>query len=298
MHRFHDNFFSLLAEFLRSAESILPVFVQAEAHNKKQGLEPLAHLHEGWELKIVFQGVLRCPLQDGVEKAVGPAVILVPPQQVHLASLPRDLSSSALMASFGGTADQPFFVMHSRQNTYKSPATFLSLSSDILNRWQQRIGCSWSNLLDGLLLPQGDGADWGGTEDPEYLMYRAATVRFLLAALCVTQKEFEREGAPVSGIVERAIAWMQNHYYDPTLSVRKIAQAVRRSPTYLASLFQQERQCAPRQVLVQIRLEQAHKLLAFRRYSVKEVAHLTGWRSPQYFANCFRKHYGFPPSSV
>ena len=40
---------------------------------------------------------------------------------------------------------------------------------------------------------------------------------------------------------------------------------------------------------------EAERLLANPDYLIKEVAVLTGWRSPYYFCNSFRKYHGISP---
>ena len=52
----------------------------------------------------------------------------------------------------------------------------------------------------------------------------------------------------------------------------------------------------PNDFLKQIRLEQAKKLLIESKLSVSEVAYQTGFSSPKYFQECFKKHFGENPS--
>lgn len=51
----------------------------------------------------------------------------------------------------------------------------------------------------------------------------------------------------------------------------------------------------PNDFLKQIRLEQARKLLCESKLSVSEVAYQTGFSSPKYFQECFKKHFGENP---
>ncbi|MBR4666369.1 MAG: hypothetical protein IKO93_21055, partial [Lentisphaeria bacterium] len=41
--------------------------------------------------------------------------------------------------------------------------------------------------------------------------------------------------------------------------------------------------------------DHARELLEDPRYLVKDVAAFTGWRSPFYFSNSYRKAFGIPP---
>lgn len=52
----------------------------------------------------------------------------------------------------------------------------------------------------------------------------------------------------------------------------------------------------PNDFLKNIRLEQAKKLLADGEHNISEVAYLTGFNSPKYFRECFKKQYGENPT--
>ena len=45
-----------------------------------------------------------------------------------------------------------------------------------------------------------------------------------------------------------------------------------------------------------IRLKQAIKLMETKKYSLAEIAYLTGFTSPSYFTKSFKDQYGKPPS--
>ncbi len=45
-----------------------------------------------------------------------------------------------------------------------------------------------------------------------------------------------------------------------------------------------------------VRLKQAIKLMEAKKYSLAEIAYMTGFTSPAYFTKCFKDNYGKPPS--
>ncbi len=45
-----------------------------------------------------------------------------------------------------------------------------------------------------------------------------------------------------------------------------------------------------------VRLKRAKELLAFRKYSIGEVASMVGFSDPKYFSTCFKKQFGVSPS--
>lgn len=96
---------------------------------------------------------------------------------------------------------------------------------------------------------------------------------------------------------EIAVDYMENCYHQADLSIEDIAGFVGVSPQYLNSIMRKSTGKTIRQNLISIRLNHARELLASSQYFVKEVAELTGWRSPFYFSNSYRRHFGIAPSA-
>lgn len=55
---------------------------------------------------------------------------------------------------------------------------------------------------------------------------------------------------------------------------------------------------APNEFIRTIRLKKSAVLLKSRRYNVSEVSDLIGFNDPLYFSRCFKKQFGFPPSTL
>ena len=97
-------------------------------------------------------------------------------------------------------------------------------------------------------------------------------------------------------IVETALDYMENFYYLVNLSIPDIAGFAGVSPQYLNSAFRKATGKTTRQNLISIRLNHARELLEDPKYFIKDVASLTGWRSPFYLSNSFRREFGISPS--
>jgi AraC-like DNA-binding protein len=50
------------------------------------------------------------------------------------------------------------------------------------------------------------------------------------------------------------------------------------------------------QFILSVRLQRAAELLRQKAGTVSEIAYQTGFGSPSYFASCFKKQFGCPPS--
>ena len=96
-------------------------------------------------------------------------------------------------------------------------------------------------------------------------------------------------------LAERALDYMEHHYYQTSLSVGDIAGFAGVSPQTLNLALRRKTGQSIRRNLIRIRLEHAVELLKNPAYTVKDAAALTGWRSPFHFSASFRRRYGFPP---
>jgi len=82
------------------------------------------------------------------------------------------------------------------------------------------------------------------------------------------------------------------------LTVDELAEAVHVSPTQLRRLFHAARGLSPKQALTAWRIEEAGRLLALGKWSVREVAAKVGFSSLPRFSAAFKKATGQPPSTV
>ena len=96
--------------------------------------------------------------------------------------------------------------------------------------------------------------------------------------------------------LERALNYIHGHLNEPLT----LADLIRHSGISSATLHRQFRKylkMSPVNYFLDQKLERAKVLLENHLYSVKEVAEILNYASPQYFASQFRKKYGAPPRS-
>lgn len=97
-------------------------------------------------------------------------------------------------------------------------------------------------------------------------------------------------------LVDRALAHLQRHYQDPTLSLRSVAGALRCNPQYLTTRFTQIVGEHMHTYLVTLRVSHACRLLMGADLSVKEIAYASGFSGSGRLASAFRGHVGASPS--
>ncbi|MBQ8381899.1 MAG: helix-turn-helix domain-containing protein [Clostridia bacterium] len=97
-----------------------------------------------------------------------------------------------------------------------------------------------------------------------------------------------------SNAVMQTVAYIHLHFKEK-LTLRQVADAVHLTPNYLGELFKTEMRISFSAYLMQTRLVFARSLLQNGSYTVTEAALASGFNSPAYFSERFKKEYGYPP---
>ncbi len=105
------------------------------------------------------------------------------------------------------------------------------------------------------------------------------------------------EGDHVS-LTLQIVRYIRSHYDDPELNLKKVADAMHISTSYLQLLLKKREQTSFSEILNKIRMEKAMSLLRKNEARVYEVAFMVGFNSSQYFSRKFKKYYGIEPRDV
>ncbi|MBO5668605.1 MAG: helix-turn-helix transcriptional regulator [Lentisphaeria bacterium] len=136
---------------------------------------------------------------------------------------------------------------------------------------------------------------------PEYRQLCTGLTGNILTNLLLLIKsniENRKPARHVRDITKYALTYMNNCYFKVDLSITEIASFIGVTPQYLNKIIHKTTGMTTRKNLMEIRLKHARELLENSNYLVKEIATLTGWRSPFYFSNVFRAAYGISPNEV
>jgi AraC-like DNA-binding protein len=101
-----------------------------------------------------------------------------------------------------------------------------------------------------------------------------------------TQKELNFD------TVRNVMQIIADNHSDPSLDLEKVANSLGITAMQLSHILNQEVGVSFRQLLRQTRIEEAKRLLASSRYSVKEVAVRVGFADSHYFSRTFREMTG------
>lgn len=99
-----------------------------------------------------------------------------------------------------------------------------------------------------------------------------------------------------SKYVAEAMNYIMEHYADPDIGVRKIAESLGLSEGYLSHTFKKETEYTINAYITRYRVRSAMKLLQNCRYKVYEVAEMVGYKDITYFSTIFKKIAGVNPS--
>ena len=96
--------------------------------------------------------------------------------------------------------------------------------------------------------------------------------------------------------VQKAIDYIIENIADNTLNVEGLAEAMNLSRSNVYRKIKALTGNTIIEFIRMVRLKQALKLMETKKYSLAEIAYLTGFTSPSYFTKSFKDHYGKPPS--
>lgn len=103
--------------------------------------------------------------------------------------------------------------------------------------------------------------------------------------------------APLPAPVQRALAYLHEHFADP-LSLEQIAGHAGLSPNYFSELFRKSTGTAFQHYLQRVRLDFAHALLSSSTMPVTEAAFAAGFNTLAHFERSFRACFGATPSML
>jgi len=97
-------------------------------------------------------------------------------------------------------------------------------------------------------------------------------------------------------LVREVIRVIAEKYSDPDLNLKRVAEGVGTTPSNLSRILNNQVGVSFRQLLRDIRIQKAKRMLASQHYSVKQVAARVGFSDSHYFSRSFRELTGLSAS--
>ena len=105
----------------------------------------------------------------------------------------------------------------------------------------------------------------------------------------------DRQSDDTSPLVRRAVAYLENAFYEP-LTLEDVSKKLNVNPSYLSRAIKKEKGRGFIEILTDIRLEHAKKLLEDSNIKIYEVAKQVAYNDYAYFYQVFKKRYGISPN--
>ncbi len=224
----------------------------------------------------------------------------------HIAEEPIALKREIAARQENSTIDiQPVVQAFKNEDAEEINAALDQIYDEICRNQRQRQLCMVSQDLYYLLCNStksfgtGENVDVDLSPDQNWGEWMdAASIRKWMKAKFSKLLELQQKDSSMgySRPVNDAIAFINENYSDPDLSLKKIADQLHLSVGYLCAMFKQETGVTLKNYITDVRIEKAKKLLESDYMKIYEICEATGYQSSQYFSQVFYKKVGVYPA--
>lgn len=104
------------------------------------------------------------------------------------------------------------------------------------------------------------------------------------------------KGYHISNPVDKSISYMQANL-NKIISIKEMATYVKLSESHFSKIFRNKTGTSPLDYFINLKMQEAIRLLTNQSLKIKEVAYKLGYNDPYYFTRIFTKHIGSSPGS-
>jgi len=130
----------------------------------------------------------------------------------------------------------------------------------------------------------------------ENIEYSNVCLNSLLASFFYVHTYRSAKGLQSADSVGRAIFFMMDNL-NKALTITDIAKSVNLSESHLSKLFRNKTGSSPLDYFINLKMQEAIRLLTNQSLRIKEVAFILGYKDPFYFSRIFTKHIGENPKA-
>lgn len=135
-----------------------------------------------------------------------------------------------------------------------------------------------------------------GTSDLLSTLEFQSTVVELIKSVLGARRSVNCGSQALHDSIDRAKHFILQNYTDD-ISIEDIAKASHVSPFHFSRVFKRNTNYSPHQFLLEVRLQNARKLLLDSRLNVTDVGYASGFLNADYFLTLFKKKTGMTPST-
>lgn len=222
------------------------------------------HLHPGYySFSLVVDGWADLVFHDQVMQVKAGDVILIPACAPHQ-TVVEDFFTNIIVRVSTTLTDQVF--------AYSTASTLIrqTYASDIFLNWYQQLR----------------------QERPPALQLQL--IKAFIADMCDLREEEGGAESQILGQVDRARAYLHQHYGDP-IQLQQLSEVALMSPSHFQRQFRQAFGISPIRYLQSLRIDHAKGLIKQNR-SMTTVAHETGFYDQSHFNKYFKLLTGMAPT--
>lgn len=130
----------------------------------------------------------------------------------------------------------------------------------------------------------------------ENINYSNLCLSSLLASFFYMETYMGVKGYKSTNPVDQSIAFMQENI-SRNLTISDIAESVRLSESHFSRIFRNRTGTSPLEYFIQMRMQEAVRLITSKPLKIKEVAYMLGYTDPYYFTRIFTKYTGCSPAT-
>jgi AraC family transcriptional regulator, arabinose operon regulatory protein len=128
----------------------------------------------------------------------------------------------------------------------------------------------------------------------ENIEFANLTFPSLLASFFYLETYRASKGFQSKNPVDQAIFFMQENL-NKSIKIQDIANHVQLSESHLSKIFRNKTGSSPFDYFINLKMQEAIRLLTNKSLRIKEVAFSLGYEDPFYFSRLFKKHIGKSP---
>lgn len=106
----------------------------------------------------------------------------------------------------------------------------------------------------------------------------------------------EQKQSNVDAISNLAKKYVEQHYMEPNFNISYLAEEMNVSISYLSTIFKQTMGTNLSTYIISLRMNHAKELLQDIKYSISDVALLSGYEDSRYFSKLFKKKLNMTPT--
>ncbi len=234
------------------------------------------HCHDQLELIRVISGSLKAETDNGIFSASAGSLLIFAPNTLHRGFAEENgVVYSCIIFDI-----KQFYNKTEASQKYLTPMLeekdiFVGITDE----------SSVIAAADALLRTKADGA---------HPLEAVSCIYRLLGELwtCCTEKS---SAVRSYEMVSKAIKYIEQNYSE-ALSVSKICTSIGYSPSYFSQKFKEHVGMSPSEYIMRYRVEAGYRLIINGQRNISVVSELCGFSDQNYFARCFKKHFGHPPT--